>query len=174
MSATGVEMLSVPLTTTGQGQRYNVQNLSNPETPYNLSGQTLTIRAYAPGAIGGDMSVFFRSLGAFDSPPTRTALSSITAGFIDVQIAVPAATGSFDPTMVDVIRIEIEADGNFGSTFQTPATIVYIDSVTSSGGTVSQLLGSAPGATQFASSGARTFTLDGGVGPTNSWLAQYP
>ena len=129
----------------------------------------MTIRAYAPGAIGGDMSVFFRSPTVVDSPPTRVGLGTIAGGFIDVPVAVPAATGGFDPTMVDVIRIEIEADASFGSTFQTPATIVYIDSITSSNGVVSLPFDTAPVIADFQSSGARPLT-----GSSFGWLAQYP
>jgi hypothetical protein len=172
-SATGVEMVSVPLVMTGTGQRYNIQNRTNPSAPYNLSGQTLTIRAYAPGAIGGDLSVFFRSPSVTDSPATKVALSSITSGFTDVQITVPAATGNFDPTMVDVIRIEVESDATFGTTFQSPATIVYFDSITSSNGAVMLPFNTAAGATDFASSGARTVPGDAGsTGPT--FLATFP
>jgi hypothetical protein len=177
-SATGVEMISVPLATTGQGQRYNVQNRTNPDVPYNLSGQTLTIRAYAPGGIGGDMSVFFRSstpvdgaaTGAVDSAPIKVGLSTITSGFTDVQITVPAAGGGFDPTMVDIIRIEIEADATFGATFQTPATIVYFDSITSSNGVVMLPFDVAAVGGDFASSGARP--LAGSTNPT--FLATFP
>jgi hypothetical protein len=161
-------MVSVPLAIVGDGQRYNAQNRAGTSS-YDLSGQTLTIRAYAPGAIGGDMSVFFRSPNVVDSERTRVALSTITSGFIDVQIPVPAAAGDFDPAMVDVIRLEIEADATFGSAFQTPATVVYIDSITSSNGAVSLLFNSAPAVTDFGSSGARPLT-----GSTFSWLAQYP
>lgn len=177
-SATGVEMVSVPLATTGTGQRYNVQNRANPEAPYNLSGQTLTIRAYAPGAIGGDMSVFFRTpllvdgaaTGSVDSVPVKVALSTITGGFTNVQFTVPAAAGSFDPSVVDVIRIEIEADATFGATFQNPATIVYFDSITSGNGAVNLPFDVAAVGNDFASSGARP--LAGSTGPT--FLATFP
>jgi hypothetical protein len=176
--ATGVEMVSVPLAATGQGQRYNVQNRTVPDVPYNLSGQTLTIRAYAPGAIGGDMSVFFRSsipvdgaaTGAVDSMATKVALNTITSGFTNVQILVPAAAGGFDPSMVDIMRIEIEADATFGATFQTPATIVYFDSITSGNGAVNLTFDVAAGGNDFANSGARPLT--GSTGPT--FQATFP
>jgi hypothetical protein len=154
---------------TGQGQRFNVQNLSNPSTPYNLSGATLVIRAYAPGAVGGDLSVFFRSTSTTDSPAMKIALSTLTSGFVDVSVPVPAATGNFDPTMVDVVRIEVEADANYGTTFQTPATLVYLDSVTSSNSADSQLFTTTPSGTDFATSGARQV-----AGSTATWAATYP
>jgi hypothetical protein len=168
-TATGVEVLSVPLMLTGDGQRYNVQNRSSPSAPYDLSGQTLVIRAYAPGAIGGDLSVFFRSSSTTDSPATKVALSTLTSGFVNVSVTVPAATGGFDPTMVDVIRIEVEADATYGTTFQTPNTIVYLDSVTTANSVVSQLFSTTPATTDFMPSGARPLT-----GSTNTWAATYP
>ena len=168
-TATGVEKLTVPLTTNGQGQRFNVQNRTNPTMPYDLSGATVTFRAYAPCAIGGDLSLFFRSNSAADSPPTRVALSTLTNGFVDIVVTVPPATGSFDPTLVDVIRIEVEADGAFGSTFRSPATVVYIDSVVSSNSAVTQLLDVQPTTSDFLNSGARP--LDGS---TFLWISMYP
>src|SRR5262249_10140924 len=154
---------------TGTGQRFNVQNRAGTST-YNLSGQTVTIRAYAPGAMSGDMSVFFRSpTGATDSSPTKVALATLTSGFVDVQIPVPAASGNYDPSMVDVVRIEIESDPNFGSTFQTPATVVLIDSVISSNAAVSMTFDSMPANADFGSSGARQIT-----GSAFTWVAQYP
>jgi len=182
-SATGVEMISVPLTAPEggaavPGQRYNVQNRVSPDVPYNLAGQTLTIRAYAPGAIGGDLSVFFRSsipvdgaaTGAVDSVATKVALSTLTSGFTDVPITVPAAAGGFDPSMVDIMRIEVEAAPAFGDTFQTPATIIYFDSITSSNGAVNLTFDVAAGGNDFASSGARP--LAGSTQP--AFLATFP
>ena len=176
--ATGVEMVSVPLATTGTGQRYIVQNRTSPDMPYNLSGQTLTIRAYAPGAIGGDMSVFFRSsvpvdgaaTGSVDSMATKVGLSTLTSGFTDVPITVPAAAGGFDPTMVDIIRIEIEADAAFGATFRTPATLVFFDSIISSNGAVMLPFDVAAVANDFGNSGARA--VAGSTGPT--FQATFP
>jgi hypothetical protein len=162
-------MVSVPLANNGQAQRYNVQNQTNPSTPYSLAGATITIRAYAPGAIGGDLSVFCRSTSTTDSPKTRIALNTLKNGFTNVVITVPAATGGYDPALTDVCRIEIESDAAYGTTFQTPATIVYFDSVTSSNGTMTQLLNAAPGPTEFASSGAQTV-----ANSSNSWQATYP
>jgi hypothetical protein len=162
-------MVSVPLASTGQGQRYNVQNQAAPSVPYSLAGATITIRAYAPGAVGGDLSVFCRSTNATESPKTKIALNTLKNGFTAVVVTVPAATGGWDPTLTDVCRIEVESDANYGSTFQTPATIVYFDSITSSNGALTQLLSATPTASEFASSGAQTVN-----GSSNSWLATYP
>jgi hypothetical protein len=115
------------------------------------------------------MSVFFRSPSTTATTPVRIALSTLTAGFVDVAIPVPAASGGFDPAMVDIIRLEIEADANFGSTFQSPATIIYIDSITTANGVVSLPFTSMQAPADFDNSGARAIS-----GSTQMWLAQYP
>ena len=175
-TATGVMRLSVPLmtastaTTPGDGQRYNVQNRSaNPPAPYDMSGATLTIRAYAPDAIGGNLAVFFRSNSGTDSPIQRVGLSTLNGGFVNVDVLVPAATGNFNPTLVDVIRIEVEANMAFGTSFQSPATIVYIDSITSSNSAVNLPFNTNPMPLEFGSSAARPLG-----GSMHTWLATYP
>jgi hypothetical protein len=99
----------------------------------------------------------------------KVALVTLVAGFTDIVVPVPEVTGSFDPALVDVIRIEVEADPAYGYDFQSPATVIYIDSVLSSNGVVTQPLDTLPMNLDFGSSGARP--LDG---TTYSWLAQSP
>jgi hypothetical protein len=167
--ATGVEQLSVPLMTVGEGQRYNVQNRTSPSAPFDMSGATLTVRAYAPCAIGGNLSIFFRSTTGTESPTMKVGLSTLVDAFVDIVVPVPEATGYFDPVLVDIIRIEVEADPAFGSTFRSPATIVYIDSVTSSNGAVTHLFDTMPTFLDFGNSGARPL-----AGSSDVWRAQYP
>jgi hypothetical protein len=169
VAATGVEMLTVPLMAISDGQRFNVQNRTSPSTPYDLSGATVTVRAYAPCAVGGNLSIFFRSTSTLDSPTMKVALSTLVGGFVDIPVPVPAATPNFDPLLVDVVRIEVEADAAYGYTFQSPATVVYIDSVVSSNGAVMQPFDTVPQQTDFMSSGARPLP-----GSSFLWLAQYP
>jgi hypothetical protein len=168
----GVEILSLPFTAAGQGQRYNAQNTTLPPpqvgTTYNLSGQTVTIRVYAPGATGGDLSVFFRSNSGANSVATKVALSTMTAGFTDVVINVPVAGGGYDPALTDVIRIEPETDPAFGSSWLNP-TIIVIDSIVSSNGVVDIPFTTAPTGSVFSSSGARPL-----AGSTNVWANLYP
>ena len=171
-TASGVEKLSVPLTAVGQGQRWNVDNNTASGSPYDLSGATVTFRVYAPNAIGGDLNIFFSSgTGTASGPALQVGLSTITAGYTNIPVAVPAAVaGGFDPTAVTIIRLEVEAAAAFGSTFQAGATIVYVDSIVSSNGVVNEPFDAAPtGATAFASSGARPLT-----GSTNTWMATAP
>ena len=169
VTASGVEVLTVPLMAVNDGQRFNVQNRTNPPMPFDMSGATLTIRAYAPCAVGGNLSIFFRSTSGTDSPSMKVGLSTLVDAFVDIAVPVPAATGNFDPVLVDIIRIEVEADAAFGSTFRSPATIVYIDSVLSSNGAVSHPFDTMPTFLDFGDSGFRPL-----AGSTNVWRAQYP
>jgi hypothetical protein len=164
-------MLSVPLAASGDGQRFNVNNTTTaPATTYDLTGATLTIRAYAPNALSGDLNIFFTASAAGTSAAMQVGLSTLTAGFVDIAVPVPAAVqGGFNPALTDVIRIEVEAGADFGVGWQAPATIVYIDSIVSSNGAVNDLFDTNPPFGTFGSSGARPL-----AGSTFSWMATYP
>ena len=143
-------------------------------TAMNLTGATLNIVAYAPGAIGGNLHVFFGSLNnttVVDSAATDVALSTLTSGFKTVSIPVPAASGNYTPANVVIIRIEIEAGAAFGTTFQAPATIVYFDSISASNAAFNDTFTTDPTgcSTIFCNSGARQLT-----GSANAWQAAYP
>jgi hypothetical protein len=99
------------------------------------------------------------------------AFSTLTAGFIDLQIPVPVAGSGFDPAAVSIIRIEPETDAAFGSSWTNP-TLIVIDSIVSSNGVVNILFDTDPGAGSpiFSSSGARP----GPTGTTTTWTAAYP
>lgn len=81
----------------------------------------------------------------------KVALATLVAGFVDIEVLVPEATGTFDPTLVDVIRIEVEADPAYGYDFQSPATVIYIDSVVSSNGAVTHPFDTLPANLDFGS-----------------------
>ena len=81
-------------------------------------------------------------------------------------------TGGFDPTAVSVIRIDVEAGSGFGTSWQSPATLVYIDSIVSSNGALMDTFDTDPTMSSPALvtlSGARTLT-----GSTVTWLATFP
>ena len=132
-SASGVVALSVPLTAIGEGQRYNYQNYDGIGS-YDLTGATLDIVACAPAATAGNLHVFFTTLDRNDSTAFDVALSSLTTGFQTISISVPAASGQFDPGTIMVTRVEIEAGDGFGTSWQQPATVVVIDSISTSNG----------------------------------------
>lgn len=168
-TATGIAVLTVPLTSTGQGQRYNWENKNSAGLlPYNLAGNMLNIVACAPGATGGNLHIFFSSLvtGA-DSPSFDVALSQLTAGFVPISVPVPDAGASFDPTSILVTRIEVEAGSGFGTSWQLPATIVYIDSISTSNGLFKDSFDIAVDYNVLATSGVRS------GGGTVTWLGSY-
>jgi len=176
-TASGVAVFTVPLAAAGDGQRFIYRNNTPSGTTYNLSGATLDIVAYAPGATGGDLHVFFASGTSttnYSSTATDVALSTLATGFRTVKIPVPSAvSGAFDPTLILVTRIEVEAGSGFGTSWKTPATVVYIDSISSSNGVLRDTFDTTimpDGSTNIlANSGARTVT-----GFSLGWLATYP
>jgi hypothetical protein len=165
-SASGVAVLTVPLTAVGQGQRYNYQNYDGVGS-YDLTGATLIIVAYAPDAIGGNLHVFFTTPDRVDSPAVDVALSTLTTGFQTVSIPVPGALNGFNPATIMVTRIEVEAGSGFGTTWQTPATVVYIDGISTSNGPFDDTF--ATNEAPLAHSGARSVS-----GATITWLSNYP
>jgi hypothetical protein len=152
-AATGVVKLLVPLAGAGQGQRFNVLHQGNPAPNVNLANTTVVIRAYAPNAMNGQLSVFF--LGGTDSPKTTIPFTTINAGFTDVAVVVPPADGSYDPAAVSVIRVEVEAPAGNAGPWEQPATVVYIDSVTSLNGNLNDTFDTNPIPQLFSNSGAR-------------------
>jgi hypothetical protein len=147
----------VPLSAGGQGQRYNLLHQgtpTNPAPPVNLDGTSLVIRAYAPNAINGNLSVFF--LGGADSATTLVPFSTLNTGFTDVVVPVPPASGTYDPTAITVIRVEVETPaGNIGP-WEQPATVVYFDSFTSLNNALTDTFNTNPIAALFGNSGARS------------------
>jgi hypothetical protein len=98
----------------------------------------------------------------------KVGLSTLTAGFTDVVVTVPAAMGNFNPAQCDVIRFEVEADPAYGSSWLNP-TIVVLDSVMSSNGVVNIPFDAEPPQNVFMSSGGRPLS-----GSSYVWAATYP
>ncbi len=170
-TATGVAVLTTPLAGLGQGQRYNYENRDGRGT-YDLTSASLNILACAPGAIGGNLHIFFTTLGRFDSPAFTIPLSAIANGFTTISIPVPPASGSYDPAALFVIRIEVEAGTVVGTTWQTPATIIYFDRIWSSNGVLDS-----PFTDNFTAGTANYLLTTSGAastvaGSTALWLSQ--
>jgi hypothetical protein len=170
-NATGVAVLTVPLTTASQGKRFNWQDYNyQGRTPnyYDLTGATLNIVACAPGATGGDLNIFFTT-NYGNSPTFKVPLSAITSGFQTVSIPVPGATSTgYDPATILVTRIEVEAESAFGTSWETPATIVYIDRISTSNGLFNDTFDSPADPGTLQGSGARPLT-----GSTLTWLSSF-
>jgi hypothetical protein len=167
---TGVVRVTVPLSAGGQGQLYNLLHqgtVDNPAPPVNLAGTTVTIRAYAPNALSGNLSVFF--LGGADSSKTLIPFSALSAGFTDVVVPVPAAAGAYDPTSVTVIRVEVETAADSVGPWEQPATTVYFDSFISANGNLNDTFDTNPLPALFNNSGVRAV-----AGSTQAYLPTFP
>ena len=168
-TAQGVVVLTVPLSEPGQGQRYNAHNTGRVEAN-DLTGATLTLRVYAPGATGGNLHVFYSSANFANSEPTDIALSNLTDGFKDIEIPVPdPMSNGFRPTDVFIIRVEVEAGAGFGESWQLPSTVVYIDSIISSNGLIADSFDTAPSFSTFGLSDSRELPNS-----SLSWLPSLP
>ena len=167
MSATGVAVLTVPLATYDVGQRFLYENYDG-KAPYDLSRATLNILASAPGATAGNLHVFFTSFGRNDSSAFDIPLSSITNGFTTISIPVPPASGSYDPALLIVVRIDVEAGSAVVTGWQTPATVVYIDRIWTSNGLYDDNFVASIDPVVLALSGARTTP----TASTLTWVSQ--
>jgi hypothetical protein len=170
----GVVVATVNLTVANEGQRFNLLHRGPPnEAPVlNLADTSVVIRAWAPGAINGQMRVFFWSNGTESTVTTPAFLAPFTdfdQGFFDMTVPVPPAGGGFDPAQVGLIRVEIES-GPMGP-WQMPSTIVYIDSITSLNGILNDTFDTNPVAGLFSHSGARPTTV---ISPQAGWLQTLP
>jgi hypothetical protein len=118
----GVVMFSVPLTASGQEQRY--ADIYNPFA--NLAGSQMTFRVYAPGATGGALRIYVTDV---DFTPGGTAgqvaLSDLSQGWTEITFNVTGAT-DFDPTQIRQLNLEVIAAS---STAWTNPTLIYVDGV---------------------------------------------
>jgi hypothetical protein len=130
VAAMGIVVLSVPFTAAGQVQRYADKFLAQP----NLTDDTLIFRLYAPGATGGTFAAFITDLDFSYSEMHNFALTSMSAGWTDVSVPVGGVSGSFDPSIVYQVTIHIVADGDVS---MAAPTVVYIDSIRTARGSVS-------------------------------------
>jgi len=129
-AATGLAELSVPLAAAGDNQRFEAVHDS---APLDLTGASVTARVFAPAATGGELVLYVvDSSGASTGPAEVMALSDLNDGWVDVTTDVHSVAGEFDPASISHVRIEIR--GGTSSSWATPATVVYVDSLVSSNG----------------------------------------
>jgi hypothetical protein len=121
----GMAVLTVPLSKAGDAQRYADVFPSQP----NLAGSTLTLRVYAPGATGGMLQLYVTDTKFSFGPFLTTPLTAMSQGWMDVKVPIAPAVGSYDPTKLYQITIEVTAS-DVGP-WANP-TVIYIDKIWSS------------------------------------------
>jgi hypothetical protein len=121
-TAQGLVVLTVPFTMATQIQRY----ADRPSSPWSLANAQTFVRMYAPGATAGDVFVYLSDFNSNTGAQITLSLSALASGWTDVVVPAAVPAGSFDPTMVKQVTIEIQA-GPTGP-WESP-TVVYIDSV---------------------------------------------
>jgi len=156
-------MLSVPLSASGEAQQFNLYHIS---PTVDLSGATVTARIYAPAATSGQINVWFTSGDNATGDGLVQQFSEFNAGFTDITIPVPAADGSFDPSVVNVVHIDVMATSS--GPWQDPTTIVYLDGVVSSNGNLVDTFDTNPDADRFVQSQYQSV-----AGSSYEWLAEY-
>jgi hypothetical protein len=127
----GVVVFSVPRTAAGQNQRYGD---FWGDSPRSLSGETVTVRLYAPGATGGNLLCYFTDSTNFTSGGgTTVSLSALAAGWTDLVLQVGTPSGEYDPTSINQLTMEVTSENTAGP--WTDPTVVYVDKIWSSNGT---------------------------------------
>jgi hypothetical protein len=174
----GVVRCEVPLDNmpAGEGQRYNLLHRgptnNPPEAPIlDLAGTSVVFRVWAPNATSGNLRVTFWSNGTESfsvAAPFTAPFTAFDDAFTDITVPVPAAAGSWNPSQVGIIRIEIEAAGT--GPWLNP-TIVYIDSITSLNGNLNDTFNTTPIAGLFSRTGTRDTTPPA---PQATWLNLLP
>jgi hypothetical protein len=139
--------MSVPFDPAGkspaEGMRFAPKFPSLP----NLTDDTLTVRLYAPGATGGTIT-FYTSDADFTAGATvQLPLSSLSSGWVDVKVAVGHLAGTYDPSVVTQLNIQIVAEG---TPPYTSPTLVYVDAIWSNNGLVNDTFDASAG--QFTKS----------------------
>ncbi len=119
----GLVVFTIPFTASGQVQRYG-----NRFTPIpNLTNSALVMRVYAPGALSGSLFLYpTDGTASSQGPGVTVPLSTLSAGWVDVELPIAGANGEFDPVTVFQLTIEISSAG--AGPWEEP-TVVYVDSV---------------------------------------------
>lgn len=131
----GLTVFTVPLSATGQIQRY----ADRPASPWNLAGKTIFVRLYAPLATGGVVIIYLSDNNSNQGPSATVNLSQLATGWTDIELAnivdQPAVgqSGTFLAEQVKQVTMEVRSGSD---TAWTNPTVVYVDSVWSSDVTI--------------------------------------
>jgi hypothetical protein len=119
--AQGLLKLTVPFAVSGDSHRIADKFVGT----YDLTDTTVIIRAFAPGATGGEFHAYVVDTTQTGGAVLTTSLTDLSGGWKDVKLEVNASTVPL-PTAVYQVTVEIRT-GN-SSTWATP-TVVYIDRI---------------------------------------------
>jgi hypothetical protein len=146
-AAQGVVEMSVPFDPAGkspaEGMRFAPKFPSLP----NLTDDTLTVRLYAPGATGGTITFYTSDADYTAGATVQLPLSSLSSGWVDVKVAVGHLAGTYDPSVVSQLNIQIVAEG---TPPYTSPTLVYVDAIWSNNGLINDTFDASAG--QFTKS----------------------
>jgi hypothetical protein len=143
--------LSVPFDPAGKSTAESMLFAVTFPTKPSVVDSSLNLRLYAPGATGGTV-LFYMSDSAYTAGTgVQVPLNSFSAGWVDVKLLGGHVGGSWDPSAITQVNIQITASGT--PPFASP-TLMYVDSVWSSNGLINETFDTSAG--RFAKS-SRTF-----------------
>lgn len=117
----GIAVLSTPLNASGDQTRFSDVF---PGFPLDLTGSSVRIRVYAPGATGGTLTLFLSDTASGFGSQVVLDLTTLSQNWTDVVVPV----AGINPTLVKQANLLVVADG---TTFANP-TVLYVDSVRAS------------------------------------------
>jgi hypothetical protein len=114
----GIAILSTPLTTSGDQTRFADVF---PGFPLDLTGSSVRVRVYAPGATGGTIKFFVSDNSSAFGAEVILGLTALNQKWTDVVVPIAGVNAK----QVKQVNMLVVADG---ATFANPTT-VYVDSV---------------------------------------------
>jgi hypothetical protein len=157
----GLVVLTVPLTTSGQNQRY-----AYPFSPAaNLTDKTVTLRVYAPDASAGSLNIYLSMANSSTAGSgALVPLRDHASAWKDIAFNVGGVVGSFDPSQIKQVTIEVQS--NDSGPWRNP-TVIYIDYIAISTLTLGNTFDSSIGG--FLQSSAQAVS-----GSTLAWSSALP
>jgi len=151
----GIAVLSTPLNAIGDKTRFSD---IFPGYPLDLTGASVTVRVYAPGATGGTIKFFASDNSSSFGAEIILDLTSLNQKWTDVSVPIT----DLDVQHIKQVNLLVTADGTYAN-----PTVVYVDSVRTSNQLVNETFDSSFGG--FMKSGL--VAVDGA---SVSWTAAMP
>jgi len=142
-AAAGLTVFNTPLTSSGQGQRYADIFIPSGGTGIDLSGFTVTARVYAPGATAGSLVLYMSDNSSGLGPEVSFDLTTLSQKWVDVSIPIVMG-GAFNPKITKQLNLDVRS-GSTNGPWQSPTTLVYVDSVRISNGSINDTFDSTIG-----------------------------